>query len=116
MKNQPLHKEKAGFLGATKIPWPIFQLTADGILAGFSIELRTYNIIADMESGDIPWDETDYDRLTERYDALTEVLLAILGTCRDGRIAYLTGPQIGLAKEAVAWAAETRAKNMVKIG
>ena len=40
MKNQPLHKEKAGFLGATKIPWPIFQLTADGILAGFSIELR----------------------------------------------------------------------------
>ena len=72
---------------------------------------RCHNIISDMEHGNIPWKDTEYDQLSERIDALNDLLLAILSSCRDGRIAYLTGPQIGLAKEAVLWAAETRAKH-----
>jgi len=70
---------------------------------------RTRNIMSDMESGEITMDGAKYDYLETRFDALTDLLEAIIGTCRDGRIAYLTGKQIGLAKEAVVWATEQRA-------
>ena len=75
------------------------------------IEFRKNRIwceLHDMEMGETPWDEEVYDKGTELLEALRDLLLAILDS-RDGRICYLTGPQIGLAKETVLWAAETRA-------
>ena len=70
---------------------------------------RTFCVKHDMEVGTIPMDDSEYDRLILRLDALSELLVAVLST-RDSRgIAWLDGPQIGLAKEAVLWAAETRA-------
>lgn len=68
---------------------------------------RVYNIMSDMENGGIPMDAAKYDRLDKLHDDLTFLLLAVMNS-GDGRIAYLTGPQIGLAKETVIWAAEAR--------
>jgi len=70
---------------------------------------RTRNIMSEMESGEIKMDNAKYDYLETLFDALTDLLETIIGTCRDGRTAYLTGKQIGLAKEVVLWAAEQRA-------
>lgn len=49
-----------------------------------------------------------YDKLCALYDDLTDLLQAVLNS-RDGRVCYLTGKQIGLAKESVMWAANRRA-------
>ncbi len=75
---------------------------------------RTRIIMSDMEMGDIPMDGAEYDKLSDRFDALTDLLTAVISTCRDGRIAWLTGPQIALAKEAVLWAGVTRAESQAR--
>lgn len=76
---------------------------------------RVRNIMSDMESGEIAWSGGEYDRLERGHGALTELLLAVLNS-RDGRIAYLTGPQIGLAKECVTWASNIRANSLIAAG
>ena len=69
---------------------------------------RVKNELYDAQM-DRNFDAALLDMMEELADQLTDLLSAILGTCRDGRIAYLTGQQIGLAKETVIWAAEQRA-------
>ena len=64
---------------------------------------RAKNILHDMEMGEIPHTEEEYDKLCDKIERLTELVLAIMDS-RDGKIAYLTGPQIGLAKEMMLWA------------
>ena len=53
-------------------------------------------------------DEDTYDKLCKLHDDLTELLEAVLYN-GNGRVCYLTGKQIGLAKECVMWAANRRA-------
>ena len=37
-------QEMSRFFDIAKIPWPVFQLTVDGILAGFSVGLCTWSV------------------------------------------------------------------------
>ena len=68
---------------------------------------RLKNTMYSMESGEIPMDEKRYDRIHDMYyGPLMELRDILFGS---GPIAQLTGPQIGLAKEIVAWASNTRA-------
>jgi len=69
---------------------------------------RAKNTIGYMEMGEMPMDIKEHARLEKLVDTLGDVLSSIIGTCRDGKIAYLSGSQIGLAKEAVMMAAEIR--------
>lgn len=76
------------------------------------IELRRDVAFLDMRAmsdGEAPYDAARYAKL----EKLREDLLALLDTAmlssEDGRIAWFTGPQIGLMKETVAWAANYRA-------
>lgn len=39
---------------------------------------------------------------------LTDLLAAVLGSMDDRQVAWLTGPQLALAKETALWAAEQR--------
>ena len=72
-------------------------------------------IMYDMESGEIPMDKARYDRIYDMYyGPLEDLMNAIYGS--RSPIAQLTGPQIGLAKEIVAWASETRAASCIKRG
>lgn len=83
-----------------------------------SIEYRRNRVFCemrDMEYGETPWNEKQYDQLCELHDQLTDLLEAVLNS-RDGRIAYLTGKQIGLAKETVAWASNSRAESLIRAG
>lgn len=63
-----------------------------------------------MSDGETPYNAARYAKL----EKLREDLLALRDTAmlssRDGRIAWFTGPQIGLMKETVAWAASYRAE------
>jgi hypothetical protein len=68
---------------------------------------RVNNEINDMEFGRVPWDDETYNRMYGVFDALTELLEVIMGS--HAPIVQLTGAQIGLAKETVWWAQETRA-------
>ncbi len=78
---------------------------------------RLFNTMADMESGEIPMDAERYDRIHDMYyGALEELYDAVCYNTRDGRISYLTGPQIALAKRIVAWASETRANTCIERG
>lgn len=67
------------------------------------IEMREYE---DGES-DISFEE--YTKLRKLSDNLADLLEAVLNS-RDGRVCYLTGAQIGLAKECVAWAGTMRCR------
>ena len=82
------------------------------------IEYRKNKIwiaMRDMESGEIPWDENQYDKMERELDELSDLLDAVLFG-GNGRIAYLTGKQIGLAKECVAWASCSRADILIENG
>ena len=52
-----------------------------------------------------------FNRMTDSdyglHQRLTELLLSVMNSA-DGRIAWLTGAQIGLANETVAWANDHR--------
>lgn len=78
---------------------------------------RLFNTMRDMESGEIPMDTKRYDRICDMYDGpLMELRDAIFFNSHDGIVAYLTGPQIALAKKIVMWASETRANSCIKAG
>lgn len=70
---------------------------------------RTFNVRADMESGAIPWNDAEYDRLDKDYQELSDLLCVVLSGSRDGLTSWLTGSQLGKAKEVVAWAGMARA-------
>lgn len=76
---------------------------------------RLYCEMRDIETGEIEADAETLERIYEKYQAVTELLEAVLSS-RNGRVAYLTGAQIGLAKECVAWASNSRANNLIKAG
>ena len=76
---------------------------------------RCKNIEYDYFGGDIKLTNEEFDALEERIDALEELLLAIIDN-GNGYVTYLTGPQIGLAKEVVGWASNTRAASCIARG
>lgn len=76
---------------------------------------RVWLTMRDMESGEIPWDDAQYDKLESELEALRDLYDAVIFG-GNGRIAYLTGKQIGLAKECVAWASNSRASHLVEAG
>lgn len=76
---------------------------------------KVWNTLRDMESGEIPWDDKEYDRLQDLLDQLRG-LLDVVQFGGNGYVVYLTGKQIGLAKECVAWASESRANSLIAAG
>ena len=74
------------------------------------------NVMYDMESGEIPMDAARYDRLASFFESKLLPLYTAMFDSRDGRVTYLTGEQIALAKKIVAWASERRAANLVENG
>lgn len=74
--------------------------------------LRNYtkNRIGEIESGEVEYDGKRLEWLESRLEKLDSLLDAILGT-RDGRVAWLTGKQYGMAREAMLWASEMRASH-----
>lgn len=75
---------------------------------------RLYNLMHDMEAGVIPMNADEYDRMYDMYHGPLAELYDMMFQSRDGRIVYLTGPQIALAKQIVFWAAETRAATQLR--
>ena len=76
---------------------------------------RLYCTMCDMESGEIPMDAARYNRIHDMYyGPLEDLMHAIYGS--RSPIAQLTGPQIGLAKQIVVWASETRATSCIEAG
>lgn len=74
------------------------------------------NIMYDVESGDVHMESAEYNKL---YDFFNDELLPLyeeMFNSRDGRVVYLTGKQLGLAKMIVAWASEQRASSLIKAG
>lgn len=75
-----------------------------------------YNVMCAMESGEIPMDASRYDRIHDLYYGELMELYEMMFNSRDGRIVYLTGKQIGLAKKITHWASERRANSLIKAG
>lgn len=69
---------------------------------------RVKNELCDYFDGELELSNDEFDALCDLKEALTDLLEAVLNS-RDGRICYLTGKQIGLAKECVMWATNSRA-------
>ena len=76
---------------------------------------RLFCEMRDIDMGEVEADDATYNRIVDQYEAVTELLEAVLSS-RDGRVAYLTGAQIGLAKQCVAWASNRRADSLIKAG
>ena len=77
---------------------------------------RLFNIMRDMESGEIPMDSERYDRISDMYDGPLEDLMNAIMSSRNPYVVQLTGKQIGLAKKIVIWASETRAQSCIERG
>ena len=76
---------------------------------------RISNIMSEMESGEIPYDKERYNRLYDmKYGPLEDLMRQMYGAC--GRVIYLNGKQIALAKRIVAWASNTRAESCIANG
>lgn len=76
---------------------------------------RISNVMSDMESGEIPYEKERYNKLHDmKYGPLQDLMNNMYGAC--GRVIYLTGEQIGLAKKIVAWASNTRAETCIQNG
>ena len=83
---------------------------------------RLRNMMGDMECGfdsegnDVPWDREKYEAMERAVEnpVLRSLRSKMCGAC--GRPVWLTGPEIGLAKEIVGWAGETRAATCAKNG
>lgn len=74
------------------------------------------NALYAMESGETAMDGARYDRLSDfLVEELTPLYNAMFNS-RDGRVVYLTGREIGLAREIVSWASERRAESIVRAG
>ena len=77
---------------------------------------RLYCILTDMENGDKPMDKKRYNSLSNfYYNELQELYLAMFNS-RDGKVVYLTGKQISLAKKIVTWASNKRYDIQIKNG
>ena len=76
---------------------------------------RVFVEMRDAETSETDLPRAEIERLELLHDALTELLEAVLDNL-DGRVAYLTGKQIGLAKECVAWTQERRASSLITAG
>lgn len=77
---------------------------------------RLYNTKCAMEMGEISMDAGEYDRICDELHGRVGELRDMMYQSRDGYTVQLTGPQIGLAKQIVAWAAETRAASLISAG
>lgn len=76
---------------------------------------RLFNTMCDMESGEIPSDIARYNRIHDMYyGELMELRNTMCGAC--GRVIYLTGKQIALAKKIVAWASNERVATCIANG
>ena len=69
---------------------------------------RVKNELCDYFEGEIELSDAEFEKLCELEEALTDLLLSVMNSA-DGRVCYLTGKQIGLAKECVFWAESRRA-------
>lgn len=76
---------------------------------------RLFCEIHDAECGDIKVDIDGLKKLDKHYEEVTEILKAVLDS-KDGKVVYLTGPQIGLAKKISVWANEERISKFVVNG
>ena len=74
---------------------------------------RVWCYLREMETGDAPFDKKMYDGLQAHLEDLVE-LLDVVMYGGDGRVVYLTGKQIGLAKDCVAWASGVRANALIE--
>lgn len=68
---------------------------------------RVKNELCDYFEGTIELSDAEFEKLCELEEALTDLLLSVMNSA-DGRVSYLTGKQIGLAKECVLWAESRR--------
>ena len=68
---------------------------------------RAHNTMHDMEMGEMPSTPKDYKAVCRHCDELEDLLSAVLDS-RDGKICWLTGIQLSLAREIVAWAYQQR--------
>lgn len=75
-----------------------------------------YSTMRDMEDGEIAWDDKFVDWYEAFYYGDLQDLYEMMFSSRDGRVVYLTGKQIGLAKEIVTWASNRRAASLIKAG
>ncbi len=69
---------------------------------------KLYNTMRDMEDGEIPMDKARYESICKMYYGELQELYEMMFTSRDGRIVYLNGKQIALAKKIVDWASNKR--------
>ena len=77
---------------------------------------KLYNTMRDMENGEIPMDKKRYDRMSNMFYGPLMELYEMMFNSRDGKIVYLTGKQIGLAKKIVEWASNTRYETQIAHG
>lgn len=70
-----------------------------------------YCTMRDMEDGNIPWDSARYDKIYDFYYGELMGLYEAMFGFSNGRVVYLTGKQIGLAKEIILWASEQRSSH-----
>ena len=66
---------------------------------------RTFNLAHDLW---MAGDAEAAERMDDLHDKYTALLCAVMDSSRDGRISWLTGPQLSLAKELVLWADNER--------
>ena len=69
---------------------------------------RLFNTMREMESGEIPMDEVRYNKISAMYDGPLADLRDVIYGFNDGKVVFLTGAQIGLAKKIVDWARSER--------
>lgn len=77
---------------------------------------RLYNIMRDMEDGETPMNNELHDKICDLYYGDLQELYLKMFDSRDGRVVFLTGKQIGLAKQIVLWASNSRASSLIKAG
>lgn len=68
---------------------------------------RAHNTMHDMEMGEMPSTPKEYKAVCRHCDELEDLLSAVLDS-RDGKVCWLTGKQLSLAREMVAWAYQQR--------
>ena len=77
---------------------------------------RIANILYDVEGGQLEMSSDQYNRLRDFFDGELQELYEAMFQSRDGRVVYLTGRQIGLAKKVIVWASEQRAASLIANG
>ncbi len=71
-------------------------------------------LMVDAENGDVKMSKEEYGKLVDFLYGDLEELTSIIH--QNYGVAWLTGKQIGIAKEAVAWASESRAQHLIERG